>query len=172
MRERERIARIISGGLISERDRMHGGGFMVLGLDMKPAEGPFDDWDDAHTALVRIQTDAILALPAGVEATGGAVAWGHAYRRRSFEDGIPIEGAPWNLQRETDGFLMLLKGDPEHWEVQSLYTHPPAVEGPVGALTGCSELFDEIRGDYSDPRHECREGQLVIRAALKGGNHE
>jgi hypothetical protein len=41
-----------------------------------------------------------------------------------------------------------------------------------GALTGCSELFDEIRGDYSDPRHECREGQLVIRAALKGGNHE
>src|SRR3990172_4188835 len=34
------------------------------------------------------------------------------------------------------------------------------------ALEKCKELFTEIRGDWSDPRAECREGWAVIDAAL------
>lgn len=58
----EKVARILGRGLVIERDRMHGGGFMVLGLDMKRWTGPFECEDLAHIALIRIQTDAILDL--------------------------------------------------------------------------------------------------------------
>ena len=34
------------------------------------------------------------------------------------------------------------------------------------ALGKCNELFDEIRGDWSDPRSACREGWAIIGAAL------
>ncbi len=34
------------------------------------------------------------------------------------------------------------------------------------ALETCSELFSDIRGDWTDPRSECREGQQVIAEAL------
>jgi hypothetical protein len=37
----------------------------------------------------------------------------------------------------------------------------------VAALRECAELFSAIRGDWTDPRHECRAGQEVISAALK-----
>jgi len=36
----------------------------------------------------------------------------------------------------------------------------------VEALKGCSELFSDIRGDWSDPRYECRSGQELIANAL------
>lgn len=58
----EKVARILGRGLVIERDRMHGGGFMVLGLDMQRCAGPFECEDLAHIALIRIQTDAILDL--------------------------------------------------------------------------------------------------------------
>lgn len=58
----EKVARILGLGLVIERDRMHGGGFMVLGLDMKRCAGPFECEDLAQIALIRIQTDAILDL--------------------------------------------------------------------------------------------------------------
>lgn len=35
------------------------------------------------------------------------------------------------------------------------------------ALKRCRELFSEIRGDWTDPREQCREGWRVIDAALK-----
>ena len=38
-----------------------------------------------------------------------------------------------------------------------------------GALEKCGELFSEIRGDWSDPRSECREGWAIINAALSAG---
>ena len=34
------------------------------------------------------------------------------------------------------------------------------------ALQKCGELFGEIRGDWTDPRSECREGWEVIESAL------
>ena len=36
----------------------------------------------------------------------------------------------------------------------------------VEALVECDGLFDEIRGDWSDPRSECTRGRAVIAAAL------
>lgn len=37
------------------------------------------------------------------------------------------------------------------------------------ALETCFELFSAIRGDWTDPRSECREGQRVIAKALREG---
>jgi hypothetical protein len=34
------------------------------------------------------------------------------------------------------------------------------------ALRKCDELFHDIRGDWTDPRSECREGWRVIEEAL------
>lgn len=34
------------------------------------------------------------------------------------------------------------------------------------ALKKCSSLFSEIRGDWTDPRHECREGWRIVSEAL------
>lgn len=34
------------------------------------------------------------------------------------------------------------------------------------ALKRCSDLFSEIRGDWTDPRNQCREGWRVIDEAL------
>ena len=36
----------------------------------------------------------------------------------------------------------------------------------VEALVECDGLFDDIRGDWSDPRSECTRGRAVIAAAL------
>lgn len=41
-----------------------------------------------------------------------------------------------------------------------------AKEKVRSALERCSELFSDIRGDWSDPRSECREGQRLIEEAL------
>lgn len=35
------------------------------------------------------------------------------------------------------------------------------------ALGACYELFSEIRNDWTDPRHECREGWRIIDAVMK-----
>lgn len=40
-----------------------------------------------------------------------------------------------------------------------------ALENAKAALEACSDLFSEIRGDWTDPRSECREGQDVIHKA-------
>lgn len=54
-------------------------------------------------------------------------------------------------------------------------TPPPASGGLLdnarvkdleGALRRCRELFSDIRGDWTDPRSECREGWAIIDAAL------
>ncbi len=43
----------------------------------------------------------------------------------------------------------------------------------VPVLKKLSDLFSDIRGDWSDPRHECREGQDLIAAliAKHGADH-
>lgn len=39
--------------------------------------------------------------------------------------------------------------------------------GPLeAALERCNDLFYDIRGDWTDPRSECREGWEAIRTAL------
>lgn len=37
----------------------------------------------------------------------------------------------------------------------------------AAALAGCDELFDDIRNDWTDPRHECRTGRDLVAVALK-----
>jgi len=89
-------------------------------------------------------------LAASPVSPSAPVAWGYAYRRRSFEDGIPLEDAPWNLHREDDGFLMMLKADPEHWEVQALAlaaSPAPSMVGLTRPIVGienrtAQEVFD------------------------------
>lgn len=73
----EAVARIVGGGLINTQSSAHGGGYVVIGLDMKRAAGPFDEWSDAHDALCKIKAAAILShlRPAVVgEAVGATVA--------------------------------------------------------------------------------------------------
>jgi hypothetical protein len=49
----------------------------------------------------------------------------------------------------------------------SLYPEAAALlERAAGVLSKCSELFYEIRMDWSDPREECREGMAIARALL------
>ena len=36
----------------------------------------------------------------------------------------------------------------------------------LAALNRCGQLFREIRDDFEDPRHECREGVRIIEAAI------
>jgi citrate lyase beta subunit len=40
-----------------------------------------------------------------------------------------------------------------------------ALENAKAALETCSDLFSDIRGDWTDPRNECEEGQDVIHTA-------
>ena len=54
-----------------------------------------------------------------------------------------------------------------------------ALEAADGALEKCDELFSDIRGDWTDPRHGCRMGwqtveqaRAVIAAALKEAGDE
>ncbi len=47
-----------------------------------------------------------------------------------------------------------------------LATAATLIEALSEALATCNGLFDVIRGDWSDPRSECREGWGVIAAAL------
>lgn len=58
---REEIARIIGRGFVGERDRMHGGGWFVVGLTGERFGDIYPDEDAAQDALANIQADAILA---------------------------------------------------------------------------------------------------------------
>lgn len=79
----------------------------------------------------------------------GEGAWGHAYRRIKFEDGLEIPDAPWTLTREDGCFLLLLKGDPEHWEVQPLYAAPP-----VPSVSGGEDQGSNRKGDLPTEQAE------------------
>ena len=58
--------------------------------------------------------------------------------------------------------LKVLLPDQDPTNVYRVEAYPAVVE----ALKQCSKLFHSIRGDWSDPRAECREGWAVIDAAL------
>lgn len=59
---REKLSRIISGGIVLQQDRMHGGRFFVVDLNMRTLPERYDAFDDADEALTRIKADAVLAL--------------------------------------------------------------------------------------------------------------
>src|SRR5882672_9560367 len=42
-----------------------------------------------------------------------------------------------------------------------------ALEAAKADLLKCSELFSSIRGDWTDPRTDCREGWSIIDARVK-----
>lgn len=59
---REKLTDIVSAGLVSRNDRMHGGDFYVVGLDMRALPERYPDEDDAEDALTKLRVDAIMAL--------------------------------------------------------------------------------------------------------------
>lgn len=101
------------------------------------------DMEDGSDQCDGISLTAIMEARDALAATqqspiSGEGAWGHAYRHIKFEDGLEIPDAPWTLTREDGCFLLLLKGDPEHWEVQPLYAAPPVPSVSGGEDQGSS----------------------------------
>ncbi len=121
---------------------------------------------DSAKAAAQADYDSCIrsALTPAPAMEGEAVAW---QMRPPLEDGRP--SWPWNRWRECTEALaadMRQRG----WSVRPLYAHPAPDRDAVEALEKLEkarDLFGDIRGDFSDPRSECREGMELIAAALR-----